>query len=299
MEHGGFPSPHLCFRRISVLRPRAQLGAAFSSARKQRHFPQETPPAGLQEHGSEVVRTSSLSVEISPALPKQDVLAVSSALVPGAVPPTANAYRCVWEYILHISIYIQYRYTRTHTHTHRWCRPLQSRGAINSQIYKINRFSQNYLCLTLRNTTQPQTHPHSCTAAKPWGPKQPGCPCCPHLWTWSSLSKQPQSPFPGLVQGQHCRVGVSSHQPYRSDMELTMGKGQIKAAVSNTDSWLGFILFLWSSRYVFVKANFWTNAIILKHGDSMPIANKPANSAPVVWSQPPSPHLEHRHRLNS
>lgn len=96
----------------------------------------------------------------------------------GAVPLTANAYKCVREYILHISIYIQYIYTHARAHTHGWCRPLQSHGAINSQIYKINRFSSNRSLLdvevTHENKTDQNPDPADWTWAPPCSQQRPG-----------------------------------------------------------------------------------------------------------------------------
>lgn len=83
--------------------------------------------------------------------------------------------------LMHINVYVNifyiylytystYTHTRTptHTHTHGWCRPLQSHGAINSQIYKINRFSSNRSLLDVEITHENKTDQNPDPAGRTW-----------------------------------------------------------------------------------------------------------------------------------
>lgn len=113
-----FPKP-LLLQDFSAASQSAQLEPTFSSAYKQRNSPQETHPAGFQKHGLEVVRTSSLSfMEISPALPKQDVLAVSSALVSKGQCHLQLMHINVYGNIFYIYLYTYSTDTHAHKRTH-------------------------------------------------------------------------------------------------------------------------------------------------------------------------------------
>lgn len=79
---------------------------------------------------------------------------------------------CTWIYFTYIYIHTVHIHThaRTHTHTHGWCRPLQSHGAINSQIYKINRFSSNRSLLDVEVTHENKTDQNPDPAEWTWAP---------------------------------------------------------------------------------------------------------------------------------
>lgn len=64
---------------------------------------------------------------------------------------------CTWIYFTYIYIHTVHIHTHARAHTHGWCRPLQSHGAINSQIYKINRFSSNRSLLDVEVTHENKT----------------------------------------------------------------------------------------------------------------------------------------------
>lgn len=83
--------------------------------------------------------------------------------------------------LMHINVYVNifyiylytystYTHTHTRTHTHGWCRPLQSHGAINSQIYKINRFSSNRSLLDVEVTHENKTDSNPDPADWMWAP---------------------------------------------------------------------------------------------------------------------------------
>lgn len=77
---------------------------------------------------------------------------------------------CTWIYFTYTYIHTVHIHThaRTRTHTHGWCRPLQSHGAINSQIYKINRFSSNRSLLDVEVTHENKTDPNPDPADWTW-----------------------------------------------------------------------------------------------------------------------------------
>lgn len=106
--------------------------------------------------------------------------------------------------LMHINVYVNifyiylytystYTHTRTHTHTHGWCRPLQSHGAINSQIYKINRFSSNRSLLDVEVTHENKTDSNPDPADWMWAPPA----------TWGSSGLAPASYKPLLGGDSH------------------------------------------------------------------------------------------------
>lgn len=236
--HGGFLPQTFAFGAFQCRVPQDTTGTHTEFGLQTEERPPGNPSCRISEARLGGGQDRLLSAtEISPALPKQGAQAVSSALV--------SKGRCHLQ-LTHINVYgnIFYIYlytystdthararTRTHTDDADHYNPVVQ---LTARYTKLTGLAKP-LCPALRNTTQPQTHPHSRTAAKPCGPKvtawhqADGRPWRSHHWTWSSVPKRSQSPFPGLLQGEH-------RQPYGSDTELTLGKGHIKAALSNTDS---------------------------------------------------------------
>lgn len=93
---------------------------------------------------------------------------------------------CTWIYFTYIYIHTVHIHTHARAHTHGWCRPLQSHGAINSQIYKINRFSSNRSLLDVEVTHENKTDSNP----------------DPADWTWAPhCSQQRPGAGPSILQG--------------------------------------------------------------------------------------------------
>lgn len=174
---------------------------------------------------------------------------------------------CTWIYFTYIYIHTVHIHTHARAHTHGWCRPLQSHGAINSQIYKINRFSSNRSLLDVEVTHKNKTDSNPDPADRTWAPpaanrdlgaaqgwpQHPTSPCwgvavtlrdlffC--LWMQELSPKDPEPlatstwrvPGSGAAGHRGCPSTHCQCQSHRSNPEGRWWRGhQIKAAFSNT-----------------------------------------------------------------